>query len=160
MKILDILGEGLHKLDLQVKIVFEDGAEKAEPTKEELEKARFFVVSKKPNLTKESGTGGWRIDYLAVLSASLAYIISRQSKAARKDVEVLLREKFPKWKVELSLDRFISKGYLSEDKDKVLHVGWRTHAEVDQKTLLSLILSSDTSSLSEKAEEPPSSRHT
>lgn len=143
IKIIEILSGELHKLDLQVKIVFQDDAEKSNPTVEELEKARFFVISRNPHLSSDSGTSGWRIDDLAVLAASLAYVLSRQSKAPKKDVEGLLKEKFPRWKVDLTLERFIRKGYLTEGNDKMLYVGWRTRAEVDQKTLLNLILSTE-----------------
>ena len=143
IKIIEVMKEGLGKLDLQVRIIFEDGEERAEPTKDDLDKAKFFVTSKNPVLSVESGTSGWRIDDLAILSASLAYILSRNGKSPKRDIETLLREKFPKWKVSLVLERFIKRGYLVESRDRLIYVGWRTHAEIDQKTLLNLILSTD-----------------
>ena len=38
------------------------------------------------------------------------------------------------------IDRFIRRGYLEEDDEGMLYVGWRTRAEVDQKALLGLLL--------------------
>jgi hypothetical protein len=84
---------------------------------------------------------GARIDDVAMLSATLAYIISKQGKAPRKAVEDFLSEKFLKHRVYFALDRYLKQGYLGED-DKVLYIGWRTRAEVDRKTLLDLILAS------------------
>jgi hypothetical protein len=83
---------------------------------------------------------GWRIDDLAVLAASIALITSRQGRAPRSDIEQILREKFPKWRVDINLDRFIRIGYLSKDEHDMLYIGWRSRAEIDQKTLMELLL--------------------
>jgi hypothetical protein len=95
------------------------------------------VVLKSPAIEKASGE---RIDTIAMLSATLAYIIAKQGKASRKAVEEFLSAKFPKQRIFFALDRFIRQGYLGEDNN-VLYIGWRTRAEVDRKTLLDLILS-------------------
>lgn len=145
-KYISILNIEIEKLGLTIKSVFEE-EERSEI--EELDSARFFVVFTDSLLGSEAGTLGLRIDDIAVLSTSIAYMVPRQSKVRRKDLEQMLREKFPKWKVQLNLDRFIRRGYLLE-KDDMLYIGWRTKAEVDQKTLLNLILSEGTSSKESK----------
>ena len=58
--------------------------------------------------------------------------------------EQFLREKFPKWRVEYSLDRYVKRGYLEQDERTMLHIGWRTRAEVDEKTLMTMLLSRGT----------------
>ena len=65
---------------------------------------------------------------------------SKQGRVARREVEQFLREKFPRWRVDYSLDRYVKRGYLDQDDRSMLHIGWRTHAEVDEKTLMTLIL--------------------
>jgi hypothetical protein len=89
---------------------------------------------------------GWRIDDIAVLGATVAYIISRRGKAPRSEVESLLKQKLPGWKIGFNLDRFIRMGYLAEDEHGILHVDWRTRAEIDKKTLLELVLAEDVTS--------------
>jgi hypothetical protein len=121
--IIEILNAELEKIDLEVKTIGEGND------------SIFLVTSKSPLMVK----GGWRIDDIAVLAVSIAYITSNHGKASRKEVEALLREKFTAWKVEVNIDRWIKLGYLSE-KDGMLYIDWRTRAEVDQKTLLNLIL--------------------
>ena len=53
---------------------------------------------------------GWRIDDFAGLAITISYIISKKGQAARKDVEKLLSEKLPDWKVGLNIDRYIGMG--------------------------------------------------
>jgi hypothetical protein len=38
------------------------------------------------------------------------------------------------------LDRFIKRGYLDQDDKGLMRIGWRTRAEVDEKSLMTLIL--------------------
>ncbi|MEM2429654.1 MAG: hypothetical protein QW372_00835 [Nitrososphaerales archaeon] len=145
VKMIPILREDLEKMGLDLKIISERGENIDESSIEDLDKARFFIIFKEPPTQTEIEASGFRIDDLACLAASLAYIITHKGKSPRKDVEQLLKEKFPQWKVDLNLDRFIQKGYLLQDKDDILYIGWRTRAEIDQKTLLSLLLASPTS---------------
>jgi hypothetical protein len=98
-------------------------------------------VFKEPPTISEAETSGIRIDDLAVLAASIALINSKQGRVSRREVEQFLREKFPRWRVDYSLDRYVKRGYLEQDERSMLHIGWRTHAEVDEKTLMTLILS-------------------
>ena len=133
-KVLDLMEDYLKPLDLQVKVVFEEEKAPEKPTVEELDKARFFVALASGSVTKEK-LMGWRIDDLAGLAITVSYIISKKGQAARKDVEKLLGEKMPNWKIGLNLDRYIRSGYLMQDEKSQLFLDWRTRAEVDQKAL-------------------------
>jgi hypothetical protein len=139
-KVLKILDDYLKTLDLQVKTVFEEEKPVEKPTLEELDKARFFVTLRGELTPKESKMIGWRIDDLAGLAITIAHIISKKGKAQRKEVEELLREKLPGWKVGLNIDRYIRYGYLTQDEYEQLYLDWRTRAEVDQKALIDLLL--------------------
>jgi hypothetical protein len=86
---------------------------------------------------------GWRVDDLAGLAVTISYVISKKGQASRKDVEDLLAEKLPGWKVALNLDRYIRYGYLTEDENRIVYLDWRTRAEVDQKTLIDRLLSAE-----------------
>lgn len=148
MEIIDLLSIELEKLGLQVKILPE--AEEYEPERlsnDQLDKARFIVTLKEPIGSVEM-MAGWRIDDVAMLAATVAYIISRHGKAPRKEVEKILAEKFPKWRIEMNLERFMRRGYLAEEGG-ILHLDWRARAEIDQKMLLSLIIGREI----EKSEE-------
>ena len=142
-KIVDLLNRQLENIDLQVKVVYETPEEPKNPTEEQLEKARFYVTLKEPLHISDMTMTGWRVDDVAVLVVTVAYIISKQGKALRKEVEQVLKEKFPKWRIDYSLNRFIRMGYLSQDDSDVLYLDWRARAEIDQKTLIKLILSEE-----------------
>ena len=86
---------------------------------------------------------GWRIDDLAGLAVTIAHIISKKGQAPRKEVEKLLGEKIPGWKVGLNIDRYIRYGYLQQDDKDQLYLDWRTRAEVDEKALINLLLRSE-----------------
>jgi len=141
LKVLELLGEELDRLGLKVKVVYEEGgSSQTPPTEEDLERARFYVTLADPLTATDIATAGWRIDDLAALAVSLAFITSRQGRAPRREVEELLKRKLPGWRVEANLDRFIRRGYLGEDDKGNLYIDWRTRAEVDQKALVGLIL--------------------
>ncbi len=142
-KVLEILDDYLKSLDLQVKTVFEE--EKAPAGKasiEELDKARFYITLRGDLAPKETKMIGWRIDDLAGLAVTIAYIINKKGQAPRKDVEKMLSEKLPGWKIGSNLERYIRYGYLQQDDNHLLYLDWRTRAEVDEKTLIDLLLSS------------------
>ena len=145
-KVLKILDDYLERLDLQVKTVFEEERPAGKPTPEQLDKARFFVTLRGTLTAKEAKMVGWRIDDLAGLAVTIAYIISRRGQASRKEVEKLLREKLPKWRADLNLDRYIRSGYIIQAEKEQLYLGWRTQAEVDQKALINLLLGSEETS--------------
>ncbi len=152
-KVLNLLEDYLKPLDLQVKTVFEEEKTPEKPTIEELDKARFFVVLSNGSVSKDK-LMGWRIDDLAGLAITISYIISKKGQAARNDVEKLLGEKMPNWKINLNLDRYIRYGYLMQDDKGQLFLDWRTRAEVDQKALINMLLNAEKQK--EEAAEPES----
>jgi hypothetical protein len=139
LEVIAVLDAALEKLGMAVKRIEEEGGSSEEGAGVEgagAERDRFMIVLKGPLLEKASGE---RIDTIAMLSATLAYLMAKQGKAPRKAVEEFLGAKFPQQRVYFALDRFIKQGYLGED-EKALFIGWRTRAEVDRKTLMDLIL--------------------
>jgi hypothetical protein len=131
-KIVEVLNEDVAPLGLEVfEVKGADGTE---------DSSRFLLRFRDPPTVSEAETSGIRIDDLAVLASTIALVNSKQGRAARREVEHFLREKFPKWRVEYSLDRYVKRGYLEQDDRAMLHVGWRTRAEVDEKTLMTMIL--------------------
>ncbi len=118
---LKLFDAELEKLGLQVKRVSEGETSS--------ESDRYYVILRgHPKLT-EVRTFGWRIDDMAMLTVALAHILSKRGKAPLKEVERMLEEKFPRWRIESTLDRFIRRGYLSEDDEGLLYMGWRARAE-------------------------------
>ncbi|MGE5575312.1 MAG: hypothetical protein ACM3UL_04180 [Ignavibacteria bacterium] len=150
-KVLDLMEDYLKPLDLQVKVVFEEEKAPEKPTIEELDKARFFVALSNGSVTKDK-LMGWRIDDLAGLAITISYIISKKGQVTRKDVEKLLGEKMPNWKIGLNLDRYIRHGYLMQDEKGLLYLDWRTRSEVDQKALINMLLNAE--KRQEEAAEP------
>lgn len=143
-KVLEVLDDFLKDLDLQVKTVFEEEKTPAEkPSLEELDRARFYVTLRGELTPKESKMIGWRIDDLAGLAVAISYIISKKGQAPRKDVEEVLSEKLPGWKVGLNLDRYIRYGYLIQDENDQLYLDWRTRAEVNEKALIDMLLNAE-----------------
>jgi hypothetical protein len=145
-KVLKIMDEYLKALDLEVKTIFEEGKQIEKPSLEQLDKARFYVALRGELVPKEAKMIGWRIDDFAGLAVAIAYIVSRKGRASREEVEELLREKLPGWKVGLNIDRYIRYGYLTEEESGQLYLDWRTRAEVDQKSLIDLLLAVETKS--------------
>jgi hypothetical protein len=143
-KVLKILDSHLKAFDLQVKTVFEEEKPAEKPTLEQLDKARFYITLRGELTPKEAKMIGWRIDDLAGLAITITYIISKRGKAPRKEVEELLRDKLPRWKVGINVDRYIRYGYLTQDENEQLYLDWRTRSEVDQKALIDLVLSTET----------------
>lgn len=145
-KVIKLLDSYLAKLDLQVKVVSETGQqimlEIANP--EQLDKAIFYVTLRGELTPTETKMMGWRIDDIAGLAITITYIISRKGKAPREEVEKILKEKLPGWKAEANIDRYIRAGYISEDENGQLYLDWRTRAEVDEKTLIGLVLGTET----------------
>ncbi len=155
-KVLDVLDDYLKPMDMQVKTVFEEEKTPEKPTIDQLDKARFFVALRE--VKSKDRLMGWRIDDLAGLAITISYIVSNKGQASRKDVEKLLAEKMPNWKIGLNLDRYIRYGYLTQDDKGLLYLDWRTRAEVDQKALIDMLLSAEKqkveASATETLEEP------
>jgi len=143
-KVLRILDKYLKALDLQLKTVFEEQKPVGKPTLEQLDKARFYITLRGELTSKEPKMIGWRVDDLAGLATTIAYVIAKKGKTSRKEVEELLRDKLPGWKVGLNIDRYIRYGYLTQDENEQLYLDWRVRAEVDQKALIDLLLSTAT----------------
>ncbi len=152
-KVLDVLDDFLKPLDLRVKTVYEEDKIPEKPTMEELDKARFYVTLSGDLQPKEAKMIGWRIDDLAGLAITISYIISKKGQAERRDVEEVLSEKMPGWKVGLNIDRYIRYGYLQQDDNEQLYLDWRTRAEVDQRALIDLLLTSEGKTAPEPEEE-------
>ncbi|MDH4221489.1 MAG: hypothetical protein OEY39_03370 [Candidatus Bathyarchaeota archaeon] len=142
-KVIKILDDHLEKLDLTVKTVFEGEKPAGEPTLEQLDKARFYTTLRGGLAPKETKMMGWRIDDIAGLATAISYIIAKKGKAPREEVEELLRNKLPGWRVDINMNRYIRYGYLAEDENKQLYLDWRTRAEIDQKALVDLLLSKE-----------------
>lgn len=139
-KVLGLLDTYLEKLDLQVKTVFEGEKPSEKPTLEQLDRARFFITLRGGLSPKETKLSGWRIDDIAGLAMTIAFIISKRGKAPRDEVEDLLRDKLPGWRVDINMDRYIRAGYLAQDENRQVYLDWRTRAEVDEKALVDLLL--------------------
>jgi len=143
-KVLEVMNDYLRSLDLQIKTVYEEEKTPAgKPTLEELNRARFYVTLQGELTPKESKMIGWRIDDLAGLAVAISYIISKRGQAPRRDVEEVLGEKLPSWKVGINMDRYIRYGYLQDDENDQLYLNWRTRAEVDEQALIDLLLRSE-----------------
>jgi len=139
-KVLGLLNAYLEKLDLQIKTVFEGEKPAEKPTLDQLDRARFFVTLRGGLTPKETKMSGWRIDDIAGLAIAVAFIISKKGRASRDDVEELLRDKLPSWRVDINIDRYTRAGYLSQDENQQLYLDWRTRAEIDEKALVDLLL--------------------
>jgi hypothetical protein len=139
-KVLKLLDDHLKALDLQVKTVFEEEKAIEKPSLEQLDRARHYITLRGDITPKEAKMVGWRIDDLAGLAITISYVISKKGKATRKEVEDMLRDKLPGWKVGTNIDRYIRYGYLTQDENEQLYLDWRTRAEIDQKALIDLVL--------------------
>jgi len=135
-QILEQLNQLLSELDLEIKKVKETPTGEITPEGAPLEEARYQVILKGTLGLKEAKMIGWRVDNLAALSASLAYLVSKQGKAPREEVEKLLAHKFGRWKAATLVDIFLRTGYLDEDDAGVMALGWRTNSEVDLRALM------------------------
>jgi len=138
--VLEVLDKQLQPLDLQVTQVLDD-PDIIDPTNAQLQDARYYITMRGTVTQKTAKTIGWRIDDIAGLAVSVAYIISKQGKSPRQDVERVLEEKLPGWRVKLNIDRYITQGYLGEDEQGILFLDWRSRAEIDSKKLVDLVVS-------------------
>jgi hypothetical protein len=143
-KVLKILDDYLKTLDLQIKTIFEEERAVEKPSLEQLDKARFYITLRGELTPKEAKMIGWRIDDLAGLAIAISYIVSKKGKVPRKEVEELLHDKLPRWKVGLNIDRYIRYGYLTQDENGQLYIDWRTRTEVDQNALIDMLLKTET----------------
>ncbi len=137
-QVLEQLNQLLSELDLEIKKITEPHTVEvgAEGVPASLNEARYYVTLKGTLGLKEAKMIGWRVDNLAALSASVAYLVSKQGKAPREDLEKLVAHKFGRWKAATLVDVFLRTGYLDEDDAGVMSLGWRTKSEVDLRALM------------------------
>ena len=141
LKVLIQLDEELKDLDLEVKKVEEQSVSDFKPTPGE-EEIRYFVRLKGTLTPREARLTGWRIDNLAALAACMSLVVSKQGKSDRKEVEQIIGEKVGRWRALTLTDAFLRSGYLEEDEEGLLKLGWRTRAELDLESLMMLIAES------------------
>ncbi|MCW3982153.1 MAG: hypothetical protein NWE81_03475, partial [Candidatus Bathyarchaeota archaeon] len=139
-KTLALLNRHLEKLDLQVKTVLEGERPADQQAGAQMDRARFYITLRGDLTPKETKMMGWRIDDIAGLAITVSAIIAKKGKASRAEVEKLLKGKLPSWRVGVNLDRYIRSGYVDEDDHGQLYLDWRTRAEIDEKTLVELLL--------------------
>jgi len=133
----------LADFDLEIKRVEPERAQAGQlverPTGGDAEDARYLVTLRGTVTPKEARLSGWRIDNLAALTVAIAYVVTKQGKAPREEVEKLLAEKAGRWKTLTLLDAFVRNGYLKEDEAGSLSLGWRTKSEVNLRDLMTLL---------------------
>ncbi len=136
------LDESLKDLDLEVKKVEVDSLAESEAKNQGEEDFRYFVRLRGTLTPKEARMSGWRIDNLAALAACLALIVSKQGKCERKELETLVGHKAGRWRALTLMDTFFRTGYLEEDEEGLVKLGWRTRAELDLQSLMMLVAES------------------
>ena len=140
LDVIDVLDGQLKPLDLKVTRALDDPDIITEPTRAQLADARFYVTMAGTVDQKTAKTIGWRIDDIAGLAVTVAFLISKRGKSLRVDVEKTLAEKLPGWRAKMNIDRYIEQGYLGVDEGGILYLDWRSRAEIDQKQLVDLVL--------------------
>jgi hypothetical protein len=141
-KILEVLSDDLKPLGLEVHQV--PGPEGTDDS------TRFLLRFRDSPTLSEAETAGFRIDDLAVLAATIALVNSKQGRISRKELESFLKGKFPRWRIDYSVDRYIKRGYLDQDEKDLIRIGWRTRAEIDERSLMTLILAQGTQTSTNK----------
>ena len=142
LKVLTQLDESLKDLDLEVKKVESQVLSDYKPGPYGEQESRYFVRLKGTLTPKEARMTGWRIDNLAALAACLSLIVSKQGKSERKELEEVIGQKVGRWRALTLTDAFLRSGYLEEDEEGLVKLGWRTRAELDLESLMMLIAES------------------
>jgi len=142
LKVLTQLDESLKDLDLEVKKVESRVLSDYKPGPDAEEESRYFVRLKGTLTPREARMTGWRIDNLAALAACLSLIVSKQGKSERKELEEIIGQKVGRWRALTLTDAFLRSGYLEEDEEGLVKLGWRTRAELDLESLMMLIAES------------------
>ncbi|MDW8033561.1 MAG: hypothetical protein RMI79_01205 [Nitrososphaerota archaeon] len=141
LSIIKFLNTRFQELGLTIKIVSDDGNELSISDDEsKLSTARFYVTLRDELSLTAAKTLGWSIDEIAGLAVVISTIVSHKGSAPLREVEEILKKKFPEWKVKLNLARYIRRGYIAEDGDNLV-LGWRTFAELDVEKFIHYILS-------------------
>jgi len=137
-QVLEQLNTLLGELDLEIKKVTEPSSGQMAENEGgiQMDEPRYYVTLKGSLGLKEAKMIGWRIDNLAALSGAIAYVVAKQGKAPREDVEKVVAQKYGRWKAATLVDIFLRSGYLEEDDAGVMALGWRTKAEVNLPALM------------------------
>jgi len=142
-QVLEQVDTLLSELDLQVKRVEPDRSQARQlgesALSENPDDARYLVTLRGTLAPKEARLSGWRIDNLAALTVAIAYLVTKQGKAPREEVEKLIADKVGRWKTLTLMDAFVRNGYLREDEAGSLSLGWRTTSEVNLRDLMTLL---------------------
>jgi hypothetical protein len=142
-QVLEQVDTLLSELDLEVKRVEPDRSQTRQlgesTLSENPDDARYLVTLRGTLTPKEARLSGWRIDNLAALTVAIAYLVTKQGKAPREEVEKLIAEKAGRWKTLTLMDAFVRNGYLREDEAGSLSLGWRTTSEVNLRDLMTLL---------------------
>ena len=136
------LNESLKDLDLEVKKVESQVLSDYKPGPDGEEESRYFVRLKGTLTPREARMTGWRIDNLAALAACLSLIVSKQGKSERKELEEVIGQKVGRWRALTLTDAFLRSGYIEEDEEGLVKLGWRTRAELNLESLMMLIAES------------------
>ncbi|MEM0482387.1 MAG: hypothetical protein QXM16_05835 [Nitrososphaerota archaeon] len=148
-KIINSLDSRLKQIGLRVKIVPDP-----EAGPEDLDRARFYIVLSDPLILSDVQTLGYSLDELAILSATLAYLLAKNGSSPEKELVEMLETKYPKWRVEAALERLARRGYLNRTEEGLVSIGWRTLVEVDKQELLKAFASISTEgTVEQEAEE-------
>ncbi len=154
-KVLAQLDETLKELDLEVKKAETETLGVSPPGGDGEEDYRYFVRLRGTLTPKEARMSGWRIDNLAALAACLTLVVSKQGKCERKELETMVAHKAGRWRTLTLMDTFLRTGYLEEDEEGLVRLGWRTRAELDLQSLMMLVAESkpEAEALEEPGEE-------
>ena len=76
------------------------------------------------------------------ISGRLALVVSKQGKSERKELETVIGNKAGRWRALTLMDTFLRSGYLEEDEEGLVKLGWRTRAELDLPSLMMLLAES------------------
>lgn len=141
-RVLTQLDEQLKDLDLEVKKVQGQTLSDYKPAIDGEDESRYFVRLRGTLTPKEARMTGWRLDNLAALAACLSLVVSKQGKTERKEVEETIGHKVGRWRALTLMDAFLRSGYVEEDEEGLVKLGWRTKAEIDLQSLMMLIAES------------------
>ncbi|RLE97979.1 MAG: hypothetical protein DRJ96_02325 [Thermoprotei archaeon] len=137
LEVIKALNNTLEVLGLEVVAVDEEGRRLS--LEGDLRRALFLVLLKEPPSIQEAKTVGWRIDDLAVLAASLLYLMARGGRAPRSDLMSVLKSRFRYPRLSYVVERLLRLGYLEEEGDQIT-IGWRSRVEIDLEKLVGVEL--------------------
>lgn len=137
LEVIKALNITLEVLGLEVVAVDEEGRRLS--LEGDLRRALFLVLLKEPPSIQEAKTVGWRIDDLAVLAASLLYLMARGGRAPRSDLMSVLKSRFRYPRLSYVVERLLRLGYLEEEGDQIT-IGWRSRVEIDLEKLVGVEL--------------------